>query len=290
MDRLRLVWSQVVFLSKTAQKLNSLPPTTKPSNPAPGRRFLILRDDSQVPPSQLLTFDSLTSAAPSGRTIATKMGSFFLSSSDHALDPADTTASSASAMPGEKKRWGLFRNVKLPGNRDNDAIALKENESPPRSEAGESAEESQKDLLKPKLSKDLGEMEARTMTGREHERTKPDPPGRPPNARSSFRFSLEWVEKSPNMVRSRPPYLPRLPEPAEKVLSLVEPKLLDDVPVQLQTTEFKGKKYVGRALSEWALVVSECQTFFDRRKSEGVLSDAHVETPTLGVDWFRRFG
>lgn len=49
-------------------------------------------------------------------------------------------------------------------------------------------------------------------------------------------------------------------------------------------------KYMGRALTEWMLVVAECHNFFERRKSEGVVGDANVETPVLGVDWFRRVG
>lgn len=47
-------------------------------------------------------------------------------------------------------------------------------------------------------------------------------------------------------------------------------------------------KYAGRALAEWAHIVSECDSFFARRRDEGVPSDRMVETPTLGVDSFRK--
>lgn len=49
-------------------------------------------------------------------------------------------------------------------------------------------------------------------------------------------------------------------------------------------------KYSGRALAEWELVVWECQSFFERRRGEGVPSNGAVETPTLGVEAFRRPG
>ncbi|KAK4145455.1 uncharacterized protein C8A04DRAFT_10589 [Dichotomopilus funicola] len=42
--------------------------------------------------------------------------------------------------------------------------------------------------------------------------------------------------------------------------------------------------YAGRALAEWALVVSECNNFVDRRRDEGVLGLSDVEVPTLSVD------
>lgn len=49
-----------------------------------------------------------------------------------------------------------------------------------------------------------------------------------------------------------------------------------------------ASKYAGRALAEWAYVVSECDSFFERRRDEGVPSDQQVETPMLSVDSFRK--
>lgn len=45
-----------------------------------------------------------------------------------------------------------------------------------------------------------------------------------------------------------------------------------------------GAVYVGRALSEWSIVVSECNSFVDRRRDEGVLGLADVEVPALGME------
>ncbi|KAK0618586.1 hypothetical protein B0T17DRAFT_510108 [Bombardia bombarda] len=45
-----------------------------------------------------------------------------------------------------------------------------------------------------------------------------------------------------------------------------------------------GAVYAGRALAEWSLVVSECNSFVDRRRDEGVMGLAEVEVPTLSVE------
>jgi hypothetical protein len=65
--------------------------------------------------------------------------------------------------------------------------------------------------------------------------------------------------------------------------------------VELQAREPRGEakasaKYTGRALAEWMLVVMECGSFFDRRKSEGVPGNRWVETPSLGVESFKKPG
>jgi hypothetical protein len=57
----------------------------------------------------------------------------------------------------------------------------------------------------------------------------------------------------------------------------------------LATTDpLVASKYAGRALAEWAQIVSECDSFFARRRDEGVPCDRMVETPTLGVESFRK--
>lgn len=53
-------------------------------------------------------------------------------------------------------------------------------------------------------------------------------------------------------------------------------------------TRVVASKYAGRALAEWAQVVSEFDNFFERRRSEGVPSDELVETPMLSVENFRK--
>ncbi|KAK0632365.1 hypothetical protein B0T14DRAFT_490741 [Immersiella caudata] len=45
-----------------------------------------------------------------------------------------------------------------------------------------------------------------------------------------------------------------------------------------------GAVYSGRALAEWSLVVSECNSFVERRRDEGVLGLSDVEVPILSVE------
>ncbi|KJZ72613.1 hypothetical protein HIM_07972 [Hirsutella minnesotensis 3608] len=48
--------------------------------------------------------------------------------------------------------------------------------------------------------------------------------------------------------------------------------------------------YSGRALAEWAHVVSEFNNFVERRREEGVRNLGEVEIPQLGVEGFRKIG
>ncbi|EHK26521.1 Hypothetical protein TRIVIDRAFT_112672, partial [Trichoderma virens Gv29-8] len=52
----------------------------------------------------------------------------------------------------------------------------------------------------------------------------------------------------------------------------------------------KNLVYSGRALSEWSLVVAECNNFVERRRDEGVDTLHEVEVPLLGVEGFRKMG
>lgn len=67
-----------------------------------------------------------------------------------------------------------------------------------------------------------------------------------------------------------------------------DPPGLYHVPKAAANDKVVASKHVGRALSEWALIVIECDSFFARRRDEGVPCDRMVETPTLGVESFRK--
>lgn len=58
-------------------------------------------------------------------------------------------------------------------------------------------------------------------------------------------------------------------------------------PPNLVNETLAASKYAGRALAEWAMVVSECDNFFERRRDDGVPSNSMVEIPSLGVENFR---
>lgn len=81
---------------------------------------------------------------------------------------------------------------------------------------------------------------------------------------------------------------PRLPAAAQQYLQALDPNLPAVRPSKPVGQNGVQARYAGRALAEWTVVVGECQGFFDRRKGEGVPNDKLVETPTLGVEVFRR--
>lgn len=62
------------------------------------------------------------------------------------------------------------------------------------------------------------------------------------------------------------------------------PQQYSILPVKPVGIYSSGAVYTGRALAEWSLVVSECNSFVDRRRDEGVLGLAEVEVPSLGVE------
>ena len=105
----------------------------------------------------------------------------------------------------------------------------------------------------------------------------------------SFKFSLEWVEKN-----RRPPHraqsldVPSLPPLARECMDGQNIDIDLGQPCKPEGSAIASSKYAGRALSEWALLVGECEHFFERRKAEGVPSNQLVETPSLNVDPFRR--
>lgn len=106
--------------------------------------------------------------------------------------------------------------------------------------------------------------------------------------KTTFKFSIEWMERPPPGNRDRRLGPPRLPAPAQKYLDLESKKTFE---VDASGCQSYGSHwtYAGRALAEWALVVVEHENFFDRRKMEGRETDMDVETPSLGVDSARKF-
>ena len=83
---------------------------------------------------------------------------------------------------------------------------------------------------------------------------------------------------------------PRLPLAAQLLLSTIPSSSSDSQPKNPGRPPSGASRYCGRALAEWTLVVNECQNFFERRRNEGVAANKLVETPTLGVESFRRPG
>lgn len=312
------------------------PLSSAPCTPAPGRRIIIIRCDSQVATNNLfVSFDRvMPSAPPEDASLSRK-------SSNSSTSTTDSSSSESQNQP--KRKWGILKAMfgVSSGSKSSDSQS-----------SSSSPDEKEKESPKPDttLSTD--------KCVENHLQRPPQPEiTRPKTAASHqlffFKFSLEWMDRPQWPTRNRrlfPPSLPaaaqfylqqlRQPKPAktecdevqasesptgteaeaeaeetkdeetkdaeyrEKFNTTDEQALLSQpslpTPISLQPPspypvpkaaaydKVVASKYVGRALAEWAIVVTECDSFFARRRDEGVPYDRLIETPTLGVEFFRK--
>lgn len=249
------------------------PPSSAPCSPAPGRRLMILRADSQpLPDAVIAALDSLITPRGTNQDSPYQRHSSALNTIPTADSPSHT-----------KKRWSLFRNI-LPFN------AVPGNSRPGEVTPPLTADESKFEFeLDPPTSKQ------QSKSPMAKERYPPTPPYRP----LSFKFSLEWVDKPSGPVPDHLLTRPQLSATAQSIFQRGYRESHRNEYQQLSTSDTKPKKpnqnsvaskYAGRALAEWELVVGEFNYFFERRREGGVPSDQMVETPALGVESFRISG
>lgn len=265
--RLRRVWEQFLYLQETARSTGRPRISTAPCSPAPSRHLLIIRNDSQPAPGGVfLTFDSILS--PSSSTVAT---AYERHGSMGKLMGVDESHSSKEPPSMGKKSWSILKNM-MP-------FALSTVDSPKDSSRHRAPKATSSQVeLQSKIdgsSSSKGSNASETLAYQAH----------------SFKFSLEWVDsqKVPFGKEQHiyPPRLPFFPSSRHDRPGFTEPA---HGPFHLKGAAGVQDKYGGRALAEWDLLIDEFQDFFKRRIAEGVPNDSLVETPTLGVETFRRPG
>ncbi|KAI4196742.1 MAG: hypothetical protein LQ346_003165 [Caloplaca aetnensis] len=259
--RLHRVWGGFLYLQTAALERGGPRLSTAPCSPAPNRRLLIVRNDSQPSSGGMfLTFDSILS--PSSSTVATAYERH--SSLGPIMGEAKSQESNGAPSVGMKS-WALLRNMIPFAKSTLDSAATQ------TKRGNAAAARNQVNGLRP--SKKSNGEDNTAFRAR------------------SFKFALEWIdsEKSP-FGKERQLYRPRLPLPASD--DLVRP-----APTQATLHDYKGEgaaanqsKYAGRALAEWDLLIDEYRDFSKRRLVEGVPNGPLVETPTLGIETFRRSG
>ncbi|KAF2225541.1 hypothetical protein BDZ85DRAFT_193444 [Elsinoe ampelina] len=261
--RLRKMWSYHLY----DRDQGFLPAAgLMPCNPAPGRRFLIVRTDTQVAPGgSFLAFNGIIPPMPPTAITTNTNGVRPLSVASEDSDFADSPTIDTGLR-------GFIRGI-MGGNRKR---------SPSR-------DASPKTL--PSDNKSTTTDDPNAATPRNPSRSPSRAPG-PHHSRYSFKFSLEFVNKPalPNPHQHIIPRLvpPRLPMAAMRYLQETMGSIPVCVPIKPTEAQAGRAVYVGRALAEWTIVVGECQAFFERRRMEGVPGDAGVETPSLGVELFRK--
>ncbi|MCJ1396889.1 hypothetical protein MMC11_000079 [Xylographa trunciseda] len=271
-SRLRQTWGYFLYIQEHAEHNGLEQPSTIPCSPAPGRRLLIVRNDVNASPTRsFLSFDAIVESTNSSHSTAYEKHSSLDFMKEGPWSPNDQPRSSS---PGRKK-WGLLRNIN-PFTTTSNELAKTNGTS--RLD-GNSADTRQ-------ISSDARSAPS-PMTSPTVSTASLLPPGHQCQT-LSFKFSLEWNDRSAYHPTNRRLHPPRLPLPAQLFLQSKQPESYSFESFMPEGSAAGPSRYSGRALAEWALLVAECQNFFERRKYEGIPGLKRVETPTLGVDPFRR--
>ena len=266
-ERLNNTWASYLYLKNEAEAHDHTVPSSAPCSPAPGRRLIIIRNDSQpLPVSMFTSFDNVISQMSSTPSLTSS------TSTPHGTITSDSIRNPA------KKRWRFMKNIipfSTPGNARPGEV------TPPGSADDSSTGAS---------------ISAAVSTGSSVSNTEPSRtrPFTPPHQPFSFKFSLEWLDRPNWPSKNRRLCPPKLPPPAQVLIHSRQEEMGEDVnqlePKKPTSDSVANSRYAGRALAEWTQVVVECQGFFERRKDEGVPANRLVETPTLGVESFRMYG
>lgn len=265
------MWSHYLWLVEDAERRQIAFPSTQACNPAPGRRFLIIRNDNPIAASNgpFLTFDGVVQnphqRKPSANTPVP----------EPQTQKVAVFTTDATDFPDEEPargKWGILKSLMGGSSKSSKSKAA----------AKDKENMNAKSATPPQVSPEKPPAEKPVPT------PTPSPP--PTHRAYSFRFSLEWVDKRFGTYQSMRLQPPRLPLPAQVLLQ--QKGIHIDAVGSIEPTgkAATSSRYAGRALAEWTFVSHECQNFFDRRKNEGVPTNKHVETPTLCVEAFRRPG
>ncbi|KAI4927868.1 hypothetical protein J4E85_006381 [Alternaria conjuncta] len=278
-DRLRSIWSHYLWLQEEAERKQIVYPSTQACNPAPGRRFLIIRNDNPIVANSgpFLSFDGVVQNPHQRKPTPAST-----SIPEAEIRPASALSADSSDFPDEdpgKGKWNILRSLIGGGSKQtakakSPAASIKDKENSSKTSSANSS------------------TDALSTTASAVSEPPVSTPAPPPSTHRTynFRFSLEWVDKRFGTYHNMRLQPPKLPAPAHNLLQSrginTEP-VLSTPPTGAAVT---SSTYAGRALAEWTFVSHECQNFFDRRKNEGVPTNRQVETPTLNVEAFRRPG
>ncbi|KAK3329550.1 hypothetical protein B0H66DRAFT_29482 [Apodospora peruviana] len=220
-ERLNTVWSHYLWMKQKAEAENRIPPSTAPSYPTPGKRFLIIRTEVQPPPPHLLLgFDPLSSSLSGPGPVVDFPGA--------ASGNSESTANDGKADTTYKKKWSLLGKV-LSFTASQANIGMSNGHSGGRRSWDEELEQARRETAA-----------MRTAAARSGQPGGPPPPpkqspstavlpssdsgsstGSAPIYEAStfvFRFSLTWQGQNSG-PRDRILVRPRLPAPAQSRVS-----------------------------------------------------------------------
>jgi hypothetical protein len=293
-DHLSLTWSHYLWLREDAVRRHVVLPATNPCNPAPSRRLLIIRTDTptNVGGGSFISFDGFVPPNPSSQIPAAKRFSENDAMMELESRPDSSHSIEESGSPPKGLR-SIIRNMMTSRNRPRSPIRTG---SDLRVSAADAINDAQHNAINrsplqdPRRNTNATTLSMADATLAAHAASTKSINGAHRNF--SFKFSLDFHPnvKAPGQIRLFPP---RLPKPAQEFLQSRIAKANSAQHTQAMEPKNQSReraRYTGRALAEWMMVVGECQSFFERRKSEGVPENRYVETPTLGVEVFKRGG
>lgn len=308
------MWEFYIGFQSKAEEGLIAPLSSAPCTPAPGRRIIIIRCDNQLSPVNLfVSFDRVVPPAPPDQVISHRR--------------TGSSGSTGSDGQPPKKRWGLFRSMfSNSSSRSTDSIGS--GNSSDDSDSGstdmtmtpdsrcmddhdQTPSNSTDDLIRPKTPHQpfffkfslewMDRPQWPTKNKRLFTPCLPVASQLHVQHRRSPAKSSEFDRASENLPISEdtddmtpgdstdPSDCPSKPAPVTRPRApTTKDSPLPDLPAPPAHNHLVTSKYAGRALAEWAHIVSECDSFFARRRDEGVPSDRVVETPTLGVESFRK--
>ncbi|OJK05224.1 hypothetical protein ASPACDRAFT_21244 [Aspergillus aculeatus ATCC 16872] len=311
-NRLQRTWKYYQAFQAKAEEEISAPLSSAPCTPAPGRRIIIIRCDNQLSPSSFfVSFDRVIPPAPAEKS--TLAGSALSKP-----EPAEN-------QPPTKKKWSILRAMfggssnSRTGGEGSSSSSSDESDSSGSDAVGTAEKPPDNQWRQPNGPGELG----RPRTAHQPYSFKfslewMDRPQWPSKNKrlftpclpvgsqlhlqlrkalakqsecdttSEYVSATEGDDDAMSDGRQTSPYSDDQDEtPTEDTAD--SDKTTDGLDFKLALNDrFAASKYAGRALAEWAQIVSECDNFFARRRDEGVPCDRLVETPTLGVESFRK--
>ncbi|KAF2453289.1 hypothetical protein BDY21DRAFT_293183 [Lineolata rhizophorae] len=306
-NRLGEVWAHYLYMKDEAEANNIVAPPTAPSNPAPSRRILIIRTDAPAPIAggTFLSFDGLMSPSRTNQSPTLMRQPSLSAVPDTASISRSSTDSSDLDEDSSKKKWGLLRTIIGSTSKSR---SKSRSPDPPRHGSGTTSGKGGGNGNGNgggggiPSSGPLGGTAGNRRTSDASSDSSSSSQQILTHRAFCFKFSLEWIDKrfpAPGNIRLHPP---RLPMPAQMFLQQQQRAVATaDQASPARSGSGAGaerpegpaagsSRYAGRALAEWSLLVNECQCFFERRKNEGVPTNKLVESPTLGVESFRKPG
>ncbi|PGH27468.1 hypothetical protein AJ80_00948 [Polytolypa hystricis UAMH7299] len=309
-ERLATMWNSYLVYQTSADKALRAPLSIAPCSPAPGRHIAIIRNDFRPAASMFVCLDNVVPPA--------------LGDDGAAHRGNDSNASSTeSAQPSSKKRWRMLKNMfggptnNKPGEVTPPGSSSEDNESPLKDDSSTSpmGQGTSQLVLNSNIRSSVTGALPRLPRYTFRFSLELDPRSRRPTTRLNppclpipahlFLQSLREreIEQSDSGSGSVANTMSGTGSDdgsssddnayggAITDLGLPISRVKRDVSTSLQTIGDERSivsKYSGRALAEWSQVVSDCNSFFERRRDEGVPHDRMVEIPTLGVEPFRK--